>query len=339
MTLIGPTRLLDSSREERKGASTSGKKVRSPREELVAAAASASGDSASALGKRSKEKKKKRGKGSKIIQALKAAITGKKKKKKKKGKGSGAAGGDPPDCSGGSDDSDGSGSEDSEDESYSGSSEEKLTRKFKAPLKRKAERRPGSVAELLLSQIAQQLQELHVDREQLLTAGPRVTSYWQITLRPRHGAFAPAMRELFLLASAIDKIRSGHLLAALDFLAGRFMAVESAISEGWTMARFLEVCEPEEEQVAPAELQLQARRHGQLIARAHGDEGKGKGSAASGSGRPTEEGAPLGDGRRERRATEARREERRRRAARRPSRQKVEERRVTRPMEARRSEA
>lgn len=91
------------------------------------------------------------------------------------------------------------------------------------------------------------------------------------------------MRELFLLGSAIDRIRSGHLLTALDYLAGRFMAVESAISEGWTMARFLEVCTPEEEQVAPAELQLQARKHGQLIARAHGAEGKGKGQ---GGGRP-----------------------------------------------------
>ena len=275
--------LLDASRGERKGDSMSGKKTKSPREELVAAAASASGDSVSAHGKKSKDKKKKRGKDSRIIQALRSAIAKKKKKKKKKKRSPTAGGEDPPGSSGGSDDSGDSDSDYSEEESYSDSSEEKLSRKFKAPLKRKAERRPGSVAELLLTQIAQQLQEIHVDREQLLTAGPRVTSYWQITLRPRHGAFAPAMRELFLLGSAIDKIRSGHLLAALDYLSGRFMAVESAISEGWTMARFLEVCTPEEEQVAPAELQLQARRHGQLIARAHGNEGKGKGSSG---GRP-----------------------------------------------------
>ena len=168
--------LLSGKSEERRGSSLSGKRPRSPKEELVAAAATASGDGAPVHGAK-KEKKRRRGRDSRIVQALKEAIAGKKKKKKKKkkkDKSSREGDGSPPDSGGGSDDSEDSDSEDSDSEDSSGSSEERLSRKFKAPLKRKAEKKPGSVAELLLTQIAQQLQELHVEKDQLLTVGPDI---------------------------------------------------------------------------------------------------------------------------------------------------------------------
>ena len=59
------------------------------------------------------------------------------------------------------------------------------------------------------------MQDLSTPQDELLTSGPRVGTYWQVTLRQRHPAGHPALRELFLLATAIDKIRSGHLLESL----------------------------------------------------------------------------------------------------------------------------
>ncbi|CAK9117514.1 unnamed protein product, partial [Durusdinium trenchii] len=177
------------------------------------------------------------------------------------------------------------GSEESSDySSGEESSEEKKARRLQAPLKRRSQRKKGSVINLLLEQIAEQLQDLSTPQDELLTSGPRVGTYWQVTLRQRHPAGHPALRELFLLATAIDKIRSGHLLESLDALAGRFIAVEAAIQDGWNVARHLEVAVPSDQSIAPTELQLAARRHSHLVAKAHGVEGKGAWRNSGGRG-------------------------------------------------------
>ena len=100
-------------------------------------------------------------------------------------------------------------------------------------------------------------------------------TYWQVTLRQRISAGHPALRELYLLAAVIDKVRSGHLLEALDALAGRFIAVEAAIQDGWNIAKHLEVAVPSDQAIAFTELQLAAQRHNNMVAKAHGLEGKG----------------------------------------------------------------
>ena len=118
------------------------------------------------------------------------------------------------------------------------------------------------------------------------------TCYWQIALRPRHPC---PSRTVSCSGDGSGESRT----IALDALAARFMAVENAVSEGWSVSRHLEILTPEDETITPAELQLQARRHGDLLARAHGSEGKG---------RCVEE----AEVRKEKRATKARREEKRR---------------------------
>ena len=80
----------------------------------------------------------------------------------------------------------------------------------------------------------------------------------------------------------IDGIRGGRLLEALDALAGRFIAVEAATHDGWNIAKHLEVAVPSEQAIAPAELQLAARRHNNLVSRAQGFEGKGTWRYAAG---------------------------------------------------------
>lgn len=265
--------LLSPEEQEPKGGSSRGKAPkRAARAELVAAAQAASGQSVSASGKRRRSKKHK----DKLIEALRGALLGKKKKKKKKRekKEKTAGGGSPPSSGGGSSD----GEDDSdEDESYGiaseSSSEGRLNRKFKAPLKRRAQKKPGSVIELLLKQVAQHLQEVGTSQENLLTQGPRISTHWQIALRPKHGHQHPALRELYLLAGVIDQIRGGLLIQALDCLAARFMAAESAVTEGWAVSRHLEIMTPESEMITPAEVQLQARKHDALLARAQGKGG------------------------------------------------------------------
>lgn len=187
-------------------------------------------------------------------------------------------GGDPPDSSGSSGGS--SDDEDEEDESTEEStegesSEEKKARRLQAPLKRKSQKKKGSVILLLLQQIAEQMQDIATLSEDLLTSGPKVGTYWQINLKHRYHQGHPALRELYLLATVIDRIRGGQLLEALDALAGRFIAVEAATHDGWNVARHLEVAVPSEQAIAPAELHLAARRHQNMIYKAQGFEGKG----------------------------------------------------------------
>ena len=276
--------LLKEGSEERRGSTSTLKKSSTPGKALAAVASHAAGEKKE-LGKK---KKKKKGSGNKLLSLLKQVLTkkkkkGKKKKKKKDREGDGGS----PSSSGGSDDEDESEDQSGEDSEYSSeeeSSEEKKARRLQAPLKRRSLKKKGSVINLLLEQIAEQLQDLSTPQEELLTHGPRVGTYWQVTLRQRHPAGHPALRELFLLATAIDKIRSGNLLESLDALAGRFIAVEAAIQDGWSVARHLEVAVPSDQAIAPTELQLAARKHSNLVAKAHGYEGKGTWRNAGGRG-------------------------------------------------------
>lgn len=99
--------------------------------------------------------------------------------------------------------------------------------------------------------------------------------YWQISLKHRYSPGRPALRELYPLATVIDRVRGGQLLEALDALAGRFIAVNAATHDGWNIAKQLEVAVPADQAIAPAELQLAARRHYNMISKAQGYEGKG----------------------------------------------------------------
>lgn len=275
--------LLKSGLEEPKEGTSSSKTNRSPSQALVAAASQAAAGAAGAGGDK-KKKKRKRG-GDRVLHALRAALRPKRGKKEKKKKKKEKSDGDPSDDDGSPGDSSDEDEEEDEYSSYSTeeeSSEDKKARRLQAPLKRRSQKKKGSVINLLLEQIAEQLQDISTPQEDLLTSGPKVGTYWQISLKHRYNAGHPALRELFLLATVIDRVRSGQLLEALDALAGRFIAVEAATHDGWNVARHLEVAAPAEQAIAPAELQLAARRHNNMIPRAQGFEGKGKWRYAAG---------------------------------------------------------
>lgn len=108
------------------------------------------------------------------------------------------------------------------------------------PLRRKSERRPGAVLELLIHQIETQLSELQGAEEHAgaLVGGTKVVSYYHLLLKSN--GLVPASkngRELFLLANLIDLLRTGSLALLGDGLAARFLAIQQRDISRFTTPR------------------------------------------------------------------------------------------------------
>eukprot|EP00438_Fugacium_kawagutii_P024163 Skav223372 [mRNA] locus=scaffold1536:202538:204418:+ [translate_table: standard] len=207
----------------------------------------------------------------------------------------------------GRDPSDGGSSGEEDDDSSASSSRSRRRRRrgkrarssseedYLPPLRRKSERRPGSVLSLLIEQIETQLSELQGAEEHTgaLVGGTKVVSYYHLLLRG--SGVNPTSRdgrELFLLANLIDLLRGGSLDLVGDGMAARFLAIQQAVMDGqWTAARYLEIHNPEVMTAAGAALTLAARKHARIIDKAKGVEappkqdgkwnsGKGKGGSS-----------------------------------------------------------
>ena len=192
--------LLKAGLEEQNVGTSSSRRATSPGQALVAAASQAAGTASAGDTKKKKKKKKD---GNLVLKALMTVIKGKKlkkskkeKKKKKKDK-EGPSPPDGSDGSGGSSDEEDEEEESSSESSEDESSEERRARRLQAPLKRRSQKKKGSVIILLLEQISEQLQDLATYKEDLLTSGPKVGTYWQISLKHRYHAGHPALRELY----------------------------------------------------------------------------------------------------------------------------------------------
>ena len=107
-----------------------------------------------------------------------------------------------------------------------------------------------------------------------------MTSYFSLLLRPYYSSASRDMKELFLLATAIDELRQGRLGTLGDSLASRFIAIQTAMSDGsWKSAQFLEMHPLENNSPAPMPLLLQARKHAKVVDRSlRVDEGGRRGN-------------------------------------------------------------
>lgn len=218
-----------------------------------------------------------------------------------------------PDGSDDPDESDYSGSSSSEGEPKSeDGSEDDSELSYEPPLRRRATRSPGSVMEMLIKHAQDQL-----DRGSLLeaegarpglTSGVKVGTYFALLIRPYYPAGSPLLRELYALGQAIDLLRAGRLAETADALAGRFVAVHTALAEGnWTTASQLELYPLEPIQSASVATMLQAQRHKKLVQKsqgipagrwAGGNYGKGKGAGWNEKGRKGDQkGKTKGGGR------------------------------------------
>eukprot|EP00435_Cladocopium_sp_Y103_P049693 s2122_g15.t1 len=219
-----------------------------------------------------------------LVRALAKGVSGKKARSSKRGTKKNKEEGEPSSSGGSSD-----GSEEGEDGSETSSSE------MLAPLQKKSSKKPGTVLKMLIQHAKQVLDQTAVVETGAtidVTAGVKMTSYFNLMIRPYHPANA-LMKELHHLSVCLDELRSGELGKLGDSLASRFLALHTAANEGsWRAAQFLEIHPLEPTSGAPASLLLEARKHGKLVTKAQGledwrrpqQDGASWGSNAKGGG-------------------------------------------------------
>ena len=222
------------------------------------------------MGKKNKKSKKKR------------------RRKKKNGLGPGGPPGGSSGSSGGSQSTSSGGGFGSDSGEESTSSE--ASRKMEPPLKRKAMTHPGSVLRMLVEHAREKLDQtakVAVGRkeEEDATSGVRLTSYFALVVKTQLAGGAPQLRELHLLAHAIDLLRGGELDTLGDLLASRFVSLHQAGLDGnWSAAKHLEMIPFEESSAAGPAIVLQARKHAKLAAQVAGNDPRPWGSS-KGKGR------------------------------------------------------
>lgn len=174
------------------------------------------------------------------------------------------------------------------------------------PLRRKSQKKPGSVFRLLEQQAYDFLAQDGVledrDPQGDGTQRPKLFTYYQLGLKPALDPRGRDAKELGLLCRALDMLKEGKLDSLSDLLAARLMAVETATKQGWATARHLELYDGEDEGTAPPHVLLAAQRHGKQVERAGGKgswprapswpsawygegQGKGRGKDAKGKGK------------------------------------------------------
>lgn len=185
---------------------------------------------------------------------------------------------------------------DSEEESAK-SSESGRSHRGEAPLKRKSRKDPGSVLLMLVEHARNQLDQsarVSVPDEEMktVTGGIRLSSYFQIIVRPQLGNSMAQAREMHHLANSMDLLRQGQLTVLGDVLASRFMSLHQSVLDGsWTTARHMELMPLEDVSAAGTDIVLQARRRAKLAAKAASPElwspspySRAKGGRGRGSG-------------------------------------------------------
>lgn len=246
----------------------------------------------------SKKRKKRDTREDRVVTLLKKVLVGKKDKDKKrkrrkgrkgtKGRSGGGSGGTSPGSS-----SEGSQESSEEEDLESKSKSDTEEEKYKAPLKKRSEKTPGSVMKLLIERIEESLAEIQpsgTSSDRVVLEGPKLIGYYNLVLRTKHRTQLREMRELYLMANIIDMVRSGEVLKAMDMAAARFFSLEQALQDGgWEVARHLEIAVPEESSITGPAMALEAMKYGKMIEKARGgggstmynNRGKGKGQWGS----------------------------------------------------------
>ncbi|CAK9042820.1 unnamed protein product [Durusdinium trenchii] len=166
---------------------------------------------------------------------------------------------------------------------------------MEAPLRKKSQKTPGSVLNMLLEHIAAQLQQnAEVDTPATghrdITSGVKVTTYLALSIKPHFQHRPKELRELRMLATSLDLLRQGHLARLGDVLAGRLVAIhQSLLDSSWTAARHLEVMPMLEGSALSDSILLAARKHGREVTKAQDPSAlwvpqRGKGKFKKGAG-------------------------------------------------------
>lgn len=172
----------------------------------------------------------------------------------------------------GSDPSDGGDSSEDSSEEEEDSSESDVM----APLKKRAHRKPGSILKMLIDHAKDAMDQssvIGVEDHAPVTQGIKMSSYFNLLVRPYFSASSRDMKEMHLLSITLDLLRSGQLKQLGDALSARFLALHCAATEGtWAAAKHLELYPLEQTQSAPMEVLLQARKHARVVMKSQGIE-------------------------------------------------------------------
>jgi len=166
-------------------------------------------------------------------------------------------------------------SESCKSSSYDGSDEESSETDLEAPLRKKSRDKPGSVLNLLVAHVREQLDQgaltnVSSTRDQM-TGGVKVMSYFNLSVRGSYPTYIRELREMHHLAACIDLIRTGDIARAADGMSARFIALHQSLVDGsWTTARHLELHPMEESSAAGPAAILATRRHAKLVAKVQG---------------------------------------------------------------------
>ena len=161
------------------------------------------------------------------------------------------------------------------------SSEEDL----EAPLRKRSRDAPGSALSLLTEHVREQMQQDAFTevggRAHQVTGGVKLTTFFNMHVRPNYGGHLKELREMYMLSVTIDLLRKGDLAKVGDSLSARFMALhQSLVDQSWSTARHMELYPMEEATAASSALILASRKHGRLV-----DKVQGKGNWGSWQGK------------------------------------------------------
>eukprot|EP00435_Cladocopium_sp_Y103_P064583 s378_g26.t1 len=166
-------------------------------------------------------------------------------------------------------------SESSDDISSEGTEPETSDTDLEAPLRKKTRDKPGSVLNMLVAHVREQLDQGALmdipNQKEQMTGGVKVMSYFNLFVKGAYPTHLRELRELHHLAACIDLLRSGDIAKAADGLAGRFIALhQSLVDGGWNAARHLEIYPMEEVSAAGAATILATRKYAKLVAKVQG---------------------------------------------------------------------
>lgn len=149
------------------------------------------------------------------------------------------------------------------------------------PLRKKSRKDPGSVFKMLEDQAMEHLSQecLLEEEESSLKSRPRMYSYYQLGLKPNLDVKSRDNREICFLARGLDLLKEGKLPQLADHMAARLIAVNTASSQGWGVAKSLEIHQGEEDGPAPAHILLRAHRHTRQVEKAGGKGSWGRSQA------------------------------------------------------------
>ena len=162
---------------------------------------------------------------------------------------------------------------------------------LEAPLRKKSREEPGSVLAMLIEHVRAQLEQgaqldMLSHEKHSLTSGIRILTHLNLFIRPNFPGAMKEIRELHVLASAMDVLRLGSLGRLGDILAGRYIALhQSLLDSGWGGARRLEVAPLEDGSAISDGLLLRARKHQRLVLKSQGADfswGQGRGRGKGG---------------------------------------------------------